>query len=53
MNIFNLPIFGFNGRNYAFNRYLDCHRVSYKALKESVKWAFDTTDTEIINSWRN
>ena len=48
MNIFNLPIFGFNGKNYAFNRYLDCHQVSIKALLESKKWTLDETDTEIL-----
>jgi len=48
MNIFELPIFGFNGKNYAFNRYLESHQVSIKALSESKKWTLDETDTEII-----
>jgi hypothetical protein len=52
MNIFNLPCFGFNGKNYAFNRWLESHTVS-KAGLNTEKWSFDTTDTEIINSWRN
>ena len=48
MNIFNLPCFGFNGKNYAFNRYLESHQVSVKALRNSKIWEFDETDTEII-----
>ena len=48
MNIFNLPIFGFNGKNYAFNRYLDSHTVSKKALKNSEKWQLDITNIESI-----
>ena len=47
MNIFNLPCFGLNGKNYAFNRYLESHTVSKKALAKSEKWEFDYTDTEI------
>lgn len=53
MNIFGLPIFGFNGKNYAFNRYLEGHLASRKAITDSKLWTFDETNKEIINSWRN
>ena len=48
MNIFDLPVMGLNGKNYAFMMWLDSHQVSKKALTNSEKWTLDETDTEII-----
>jgi hypothetical protein len=53
MNIFTLPCFGFNGKSYAFHRWLDGHLVSRAGLNNNERWQFDSSDTEIIEGWRN